>query len=251
MINRCLLLMTVAGLALPVGVFAEDSGSLLGKPVTALIGSLDKYDLSVSQPKDGKITAADARQALEQSELIDPTLPIVRHNAFPHQATVTLTRKDNPEHQIQISLDGLGLYHDVVTYVFRYKLPDKRADNLLPQNENGNFVLYVSNQSFAQTPVDITIHIDGKKAISSEFDVRNQHNWIKHSFKLTPGTHNLVAVSDKGDARIEKSFEIKDEKHWAVIDYWYYPIQHEHGKKYFKQVKHFSFDIQNKPIQFQ
>ena len=104
----------------------EDGGSLLGKPVTALIGPLDLYDIAVSQHKDGKITVAEARQALEQSELIDPTLPIVRLNAFPEQATITLTRKDNPKHKIWIQLAGLGLYQDILTYVFEYELPEKQ-----------------------------------------------------------------------------------------------------------------------------
>jgi len=116
----------------------------------------------------------------------------------------------------------------------------------IPQDTNTNFVLYVSNQSFALTPVDITITIDGKKVISSTFEVgegkRRQHNWISHGFDLTPGTHKLEAVSAKGDAKFEKEFEIKDEKHWAVLSYWYYPDQD--GKK------HFTFQIQNEQIYF-
>ena len=90
----------------------------------------------------------------------------------------------------------------------------------LPQDKNGNFVLYVSNQSFDVSPVDILIHIDGKEAVSSDFAVGNQHNWVQHTFQLAPGKHQLVAVSQKGKARVEREFEIVD-KHWAVVDYWY------------------------------
>lgn len=43
---------------------------------------------------------------------------------------------------------------------------------------------------------------------------------------------------------LEKEFEIKD-KHWAVVDYWYYPEAH-----YNPTPKQFSFDIQDKPIYF-
>jgi len=111
---------------------------------------------------------------------------------------------------------------------------------ILLQVKKPNFILYVSNQSFAQTPVDITIHIDGKRVISSMFEVRNQHHRIKYRFKLTSGTHNLVAVSVKGEAKIERDFEIKDKKHWAEIDYWYSPEQGEE--------KIFLFQIQNKQI---
>jgi hypothetical protein len=125
--------------------------------------------------------------------------------------------------------------------------PGKGADKLQPREMNTNFVLYVSNQSFALTPVDITITIDGKQVISSEFEVgegkRRQHNWINHGFELTPGPHKLVATTVKGEAKIEKEFEIKDEKHWAVINYWYNPKQD--GKK------HFTFQIQNEQIYFE
>ena len=107
---------------------------------------------------------------------------------------------------------------------------DENAEVLFPQNENGNFVIYVSNQSYAKTPVDITIHINGKKAILSEFDVRKQHNWIKHIFNLQLGKHKLIIASKKGEATLEKEFEING-RHWAVINYWYYPKQD--GKKHF------------------
>ena len=124
---------------------------------------------------------------------------------------------------------------------------DTGTGTVLSQDTNTNFVLYVSNQSFALTPVDITITIDGKKVISSTFEVgegkRRQHNWISHGFELTPGTHKLEAVSTKGDAKFEKEFEIKDKKHWAVLSYWYYPDQD--GKK------KFTFQIQNEQIYFE
>ena len=120
---------------------------------------------------------------------------------------------------------------------------DTGTGTVLSQDTNTNFVLYVSNQSFALTPVDITITIDGKKVISSSFDVGNQHTWIAHGFELTPGTHKLEAVSAKGEAKIEEEFEIKDDKHWGVLSYWYYPDQD--GKK------HFTFQIQNEQVYFE
>jgi hypothetical protein len=119
---------------------------------------------------------------------------------------------------------------------------DKKAENLLAQDKNGNFVLYVSNQSFAISPVDIAIYINGDKAISSEFEVKGQHHWVRHIFSLQPGKHKLKIVSKKGEATLEKEIEVKG-KHWAAIDYWYYPKKD--GKK------HFTFGIQDKPIYFE
>lgn len=121
----------------------DDDGSWLGRPVTCLLppGALDpdQYEIKVSQTKGGTITEADARYALEHSELIDPTLECVRHSDFPGGATLTLISKANPQTKVSIRLSSLGLHTiNPITYVFRYKLPPKqggegKADK--PQNE--------------------------------------------------------------------------------------------------------------------
>jgi len=123
----------------------------------------------------------------------------------------------------------------------------KPAEDLLPQDPNGNLTLYVSNQSFAISPVDITIHIDGKKAVEGAFDVGDQHNWTGYTFRLSKGEHELVGVSERGGARITEQFQIEDE-HWAVLDYWYYPKVTGGAGPTRRQ---FSFNIQDKPIYFQ
>jgi len=120
---------------------------------------------------------------------------------------------------------------------------EKKEVELLQQNKKGNFVFYVSNQSFAETPVDITVTLNGKKAVSQDFEVGNQHNWKKHTFKLAPGKYKLVAESKKGKAKFEKELEIKDKKTWAAMDYWYYPKKD--GKRFF------TIHIQNNPIRFE
>jgi hypothetical protein len=71
------------------------------------------------------------------------------------------------------------------------------AEDLAERNEKGNLILYVSNQSFAISPVDIIIHIEGKKIVDRDFDVGNQHNWISQPFKLVKGENKLVAVTKK------------------------------------------------------
>ncbi len=124
-------------------------------------------------------------------------------------------------------------------------------EGILPQNPDGNFVLYVSNQSFAITPVDIEIDIDGKHAIQDEFDVTGnsvpQHNWIRFIFRLSPGTHKIRASSKHGEARIKEGFRV-EAKHWAVLEYWYYPtIEGGTGPT----PKSFTFHIQNTPVHFE
>jgi hypothetical protein len=127
----------------------------------------------------------------------------------------------------------------------------KSAKQPILWDEQGNFILYVSNQSFAVNPVDIKIYIDGKIAIDEKFDLTGkrvaQHNWKQFRFKLKPGRHYLKAASDKGKAALEKEFEIKN-KHWAVVDYWNYPkVTGGAGPT----PASFSFRIQDTPIGFE
>lgn len=124
--------------------------------------------------------------------------------------------------------------------------PGQGAEPVFPQDPNGNLVLYVSNQSYAITPVDITVHIDGKMAIQNDFDVGGQHRWVQHVFRVTPGEHTLKVVSRKGKASLETRFDLKD-KHWAVVYYGYYP-KATGGTG--PTPKSFSFQIEDKPIGF-
>jgi hypothetical protein len=60
---------------------------------------------------------------------------------------------------------------------------------MVPEAEGGNFILYVSNQSFALDPVDIKVYIDGFLVVNRDFYVKGQHNWIRFQFQLGGGTH--------------------------------------------------------------
>lgn len=141
------------------------------------------------------------------------------------------------------------LYIDNVVIAKQYIGPISRPEETqtLAQDPNGDFILYVGNQSFDEDPVDVTVHIDGKKAVEADFYVKNQHNWIMHRFSLPAGLHRLTATSKKGKASLDEEFEIID-KHWAVIDYWYYPTLRGGAGP---TPRHFIFRIQDSPIGFQ
>jgi hypothetical protein len=118
-------------LLLAVSQASDPAGSSLGKPVTVFLHALDEYTIHVSQAKGSPvISTTDARYALEHSELLDPTLPEVRHNDFPLIAEVKLVHKIRTNEVIRIDLcGGLGLLHDVPTsYVFRYRLPEGQRE---------------------------------------------------------------------------------------------------------------------------
>ena len=110
---------------------------------------------------------------------------------------------------------------------------------------NGSFTLYVSNQSFAISQVDIQVEIDGEVVVREYFDVADQHNWKAFKLSLSAGQHLLKASSVKGNADLSREFYVTDE-HWAVVGYWYYPKSH-----YNPTPKKFTFNIQDTPILFQ
>ena len=100
----------------------------------------------------------------------------------------------------------------------------------MKMRRNGNFVLYVSNQSFAKPHVDITIRIDGKIAVTDQFAVGDEHNWTEYRFELAPGIHHLTAVSPDGHARFAGTFRLKKSLH-GVVNYWYAPGNPGGGRK--------------------
>jgi hypothetical protein len=120
----------------------------------------------------------------------------------------------------------------------------KATEPNLPQDKTGNFILYVSNQSFAVNPVDIKVYIDGQVAVEQEFEVGDQHNWQAFHYSLPHGTHQLQVQSQKGQAKLQEEFEVKS-RHWAVLDYWFYPDTH-----YEPTAKHFAFGVSDKPVYF-
>jgi hypothetical protein len=109
---------------------------------------------------------------------------------------------------------------------------------VLPQKQDGNFTLHVTNQSFDLSPVDITILIDGKKAASSDFHVKDQHHWVTHKFKLSEGKHSIQALSTKGDSVFKQDFEVKG-KTWGLLSFWLYSDKND-GKGAFRLMIHYN-----------
>jgi hypothetical protein len=97
--------------------------------------------------------------------------------------------------------------------------PVAEGPSALEQSEQGNFTLYVSNQSFERGNVDIRVLIDGRPAVAGDFAVEGQHNWIEYRFELADGLHSLHVESMRGEALLDKSFKVEGER-WAVVDYW-------------------------------
>jgi hypothetical protein len=110
-----------------------------------------------------------------------------------------------------------------------------------PTASRGPFTLYVSNQSFEDPNVQITISIDGVVVVDEHFAVEEQHNWIAFEPDVPPGDHTLTARSNTG-AETTVEFTTESSKpRWAVVEYWWYP---EAGPRAF------TFEISDEPMAF-
>jgi len=94
--------------------------------------------------------------------------------------------------------------------------------SVITQVENGNFILYVSNQSTFLDPVDLKITIDGKLALNQEFLTEDGHNHIKFQFRLADGNHIFSVSSIKGNINKDTIFTLPTTP-YCVVSFWYYP----------------------------
>ena len=111
----------------------------------------------------------------------------------------------------------------------------------IQQTSGGNFVLFISNQSFDRPLVDITVEIDGEVAASDLFPVESQHTWIDHTFQLEKGQHTITISSEAGNAELKEEFTLSAPKHYAVVSYWYREED---------QPPKFTFKLSSRPIGF-
>ena len=101
--------------------------------------------------------------------------------------------------------------------------------------------LYVSNQSFEDPNVQITIAIDGAVVVDQRFAVEGQHNWVRFEPDVPPGDHTLTATSNTGAKLTEEFTTTAGQPRWAVVDYWWYPGDGP---------REFTFRISDEPLGF-
>lgn len=103
----------------------------------------------------------------------------------------------------------------------------------------GEVLLWVSNQSFEDDSVSVTITVDGQPAVADEFKVESQHNWVGFYLRgLAPGEHQVSARSDTG-VELDGSFTLPaDAPRWLVLDYWFYRDGPEGRRFTFEEFDH-------------
>ena len=113
--------------------------------------------------------------------------------------------------------------------------------------DDANFILFVSNQSFDLSTVDIKVEIDGVPVVNRDFNVANQHNWVEFPLKLSTGEHQMVVTSTRGQSSLTHKFSTFGKK-WCVVDFWYYATE-EGGAG--PTPRHFGFHLFDRPPGFQ
>ncbi len=79
----------------------------------------------------------------------------------------------------------------------------------------------MSNQSFADPDVVLTVTVDGVDVVEQSFLVEGQHTVTSFGLDLAPGEHTVVVVSDSG-ATTSETFQLPAEASlWVYVDYWF------------------------------
>lgn len=90
----------------------------------------------------------------------------------------------------------------------------------LVDEAEADLVLIVSNQSFDDDEVRLTVTIDGVTVVDGDFHVEDQHNWINFPLSLPSGGHEVIAESDSG-ATLRESFEVpRNKTRYAIVEHW-------------------------------
>ena len=63
------------------------------------------------------------------------------------------------------------------------------ADIRVASEEDANLHLWVSNQSFVDDTVHVSVSIDDVDVVSSPFAVEDQHNWVLYPISAPAGPH--------------------------------------------------------------
>jgi hypothetical protein len=93
------------------------------------------------------------------------------------------------------------------------------GDPIISPVEHGNFVLYVTNQSFAVDPVDVRVYIDGQRAVDQKFASLAGHNFVRFEFQIEEGKHTLRMASSHVSDVQSADFVISSTP-YAVVEFW-------------------------------
>lgn len=83
-----------------------------------------------------------------------------------------------------------------------------------------NVFLDVTNQSYDDPDVHITISVSGRPFVDQNFPVKGQHHIVGFALSLAPGEHELEVTSDTGVNQRVPVFVSEDEPVYLHLAYW-------------------------------
>lgn len=125
------------------------------------------------------------------------------------------------------------------------------VDITVTSEGTSDLTLWVSNQSYTDKNVDVTITLNGDIVIDRGFKVGDQHNYIEHRIRLDDGTHtiNATTVIDGETVVLSEDFTIEpNQQRYAALSYWHYVPTGPNDPS--SDPPGFSFTIQDDPIWF-
>ena len=87
------------------------------------------------------------------------------------------------------------------------------------QNENGNFIIDISNQSFLKKTIDVEVYIDNILVIRQKLHVNNQHTYYTYVFKITEGIHVIKVATHDNRMVLTKRLKVTRKKLYVYINY--------------------------------
>ncbi|MGC4839294.1 hypothetical protein ACLQ3D_32795 [Micromonospora vinacea] len=89
----------------------------------------------------------------------------------------------------------------------------------LVEEHQADLHLWVSNQSFTDDPVVLSISIDGAEIVDQGFAVEGQHNFVLFPVRVPPGRHVVRVVSGTG-VDVQETFTMPGGgRQYAAIGY--------------------------------
>ena len=127
---------------------------------------------------------------------------------------------------VGVGISILMLFWTVGSYLPLLGNYPTKVNVVMNQNDKGNLILIVGNNSPNERLVDITIHIDDKLALKGNFEKEDVDPFIAgykvYTFSMPNGTHKFYAESLVGRAQLEKQLEINGTTR-VIVGYEYNP----------------------------
>ncbi len=91
---------------------------------------------------------------------------------------------------------------------------------VLEDDADALLTLWISNQSFAITPVEIAVEVNGQVIVSDWFPVEDQHLVVRYDVHTGPGEYRLTLVGAGGEARQSLVVLVEEEPRHVTVSFW-------------------------------